>query len=234
MPVYFAWKPALSVFVEAIDNQHKELYRRLDRFMDSVLRGEGKQEVGQILKFLIDYCVVHFGTEELYMEKHGYPGYPAHKKAHERLTLDVLNIQRQIEEGITSQHIISLINQLGDWVTEHIEKMDKELGAYLGIAQGESPASLRGALPLRHSDGFTDSSVEQGERACGHLGECSMLFQRFRDPESSKFWKTRYCVSSRCTDCERKKLIDRGTQAIDVPITLLPDGQHLQSLAQYP
>jgi hemerythrin len=234
MPVYFAWKPALSVFVEAIDNQHRELYRRLDRFLDSVLKGEEKQEVGQILKFLIDYCVVHFGTEELYMQKHDYPGYAGHKKAHERLTNDVLNIQHQMEEGITSQHVVTLINQLGGWVTEHIEKMDKELGAYLRIAQKESPASLPSALSLRHSEGPTDNSVERGERACGHLGECSMLFERFRDPESSKFWKTRYCVSSCCTDCERKKLIDRGTLAIDVPITLLPDGQHLQSLGQYP
>jgi hemerythrin len=234
MPVYFAWKPALSVFVEAIDNQHKELYRRLDRFMDSVLRGEGKQEVGQILKFLIDYCVVHFGTEELYMEKRGYPGYPAHKKAHERLTLDVLNIQRQIEEGITSQHIISLINQLGDWVTEHIEKMDKELGAYLRIAQEASPALLQETRHLWDSGGLGGHSTEVREGACRHLEVCSTLFGRFRDPDSSKFWKTRYCASSRCQECERKKLIDRGTVATDVPITLLPDGQHLQSLAQYP
>lgn len=234
MPVYFAWKPALSVFVEAIDNQHRELYRRLDRFLDSVLQGEGKQEVGQILKFLIDYCVVHFGTEELYMQKHEYPGYPAHKKAHERLTNDVLNIQRQIEEGITSEHIITLINQLGDWVTEHIEKMDKELGAYLRIAQEAPTAAMPGTVPHRYSEGFTDNWDEREERACGHLGGCSTLFERFRDPESSKFWKSRYCGSSRCKDCERKKLIDRGTQAMDVPITLLPDGQHLQSLAHYP
>jgi hemerythrin len=232
MAKYFAWKSDLSVFVERIDDQHKELYRRLDRFMDSVLQGEGKHEVAQILTFLIDYCVIHFGTEELYMQKHGYPGYLAHKRAHERLTNEVLTIQSQMEEEVTSQHIITLINQLGAWVTEHIQKMDKELGAYLRIAQNVPPAAIPGPVPLSHSKAFTHDSVEQDERVCSHLEECSILFKRFRDPESNKFWKSRYCLAWRCNDCERKKLMDRGTQPLDVPITLLPDGQRLQSLAQ--
>ena len=48
MAKYFAWKSDLSVFVERIDNQHKELYRRLDRFMGlCTLQGEGKHEVAQ-------------------------------------------------------------------------------------------------------------------------------------------------------------------------------------------
>jgi hemerythrin len=234
MAMYFAWKPDLSVFVERIDSQHKELYRRLDRFMESVLQGEGKHEVAQILTFLIDYCVVHFGTEELYMQKHGYPGYLAHKKAHERLTKDVLTIQTQMEEGVTSQHVITLINQLGAWVTEHIQKMDKELGAYLRIAQNASPASIADSAPLSHSEAFAHDSLEHNEEACSHLEDCSVLFKRFRDPESSKFWKSRFCLTWHHNDCERKKLMDEGTQPLDVPITLLPDGQHLQSLAQYP
>jgi hemerythrin len=233
MPVYFSWKPSLSVFVEEIDNQHMELYRRLDRFLESVLQGEGKQEVNQILRFLIDYCVVHFGTEELYMQKHAYHGYSAHKKAHERLTNDVLNIQCQVEEGVTSQHIVALINQLGDWVTEHIEKMDKELGTYLRLCQQGSPTPFSTALGLHDSSALKGPLVNREESPCGHMAACSILFEKFRDPESSKFWRARYCRSLGCRDCERKRLMDQGTLSIDVPVTLLPDGQHLPSLAQY-
>lgn len=230
MPAYFVWKPDLSVFVETIDDQHKELFRRLDRFMASVLEGEGKHQVGQMLKFLTDYCVVHFGTEELHMQKHDYPHYAVHKKAHERLTNDVLSIDAQMEEGVTSQHVIGLINQLGEWVTDHIEKMDKALGAYLRSAlkragtPSPTPPHLQPSAELA-------GEPSGGGGACGYLAACSTLFGRFRDPESGKFWRAHYCASSRCIDCERKKLLDGGTLGIDVPITLLPNGQHLQSLA---
>ena len=132
MPTYIEWKPSLTVFVDEIDDQHKQLYTRMNAFLESVIQGEGKQEIERTLTFMVDYCVVHFLTEERYMEKFGYPAYATHKKAHEALTADVLEMQREVRQGLTRQHIISLINQVGTWVTNHIEKMDKRLGAYLG------------------------------------------------------------------------------------------------------
>ncbi len=102
-----------------------------------------------------------------------------------------------MEGGITSQHVISLINQLGDWVTEHIEKMDKERALSSDLANKESQQPSR--LPRV-------SKTRPGSRAAWPVARkanvntwvCSILFEKFKDPESSKFWKTRYCMSLSC------------------------------------
>jgi len=231
MPTYIAWKPSLTVFVDEIDDQHKQLYTRMNDFLESVLRGDGKQEVGQTLKFLIDYCVVHFGTEELYMQKHNYPAYAVHKKAHEELTAGVLDMQRQIGQELTSQHIVTLVNQLGAWVTDHIEKMDKALGAYLGSALGTARSTSL-PLPVGTPSAVTDGASVAVHGTCAHMNACRIMFERFQDPESSSFWKNRYCLTRGGMDCKRKQMMDDGAEPAHVPITMLPDGENLEILAQ--
>ena len=235
MPTYIEWKPSLTVFVDEIDDQHKQLYIRMDAFLESVLRGDGQKEVGQTLKFLIDYCVVHFGTEELYMKRHNYPAYAAHKKAHEDLTASVLGMQREIEQGLTSQHILALVNQLGAWVTDHIEKMDKALGAYLGSALKMARSMRLPSPPVtsipQSLAALSDEVAAGGENTCAHTNVCRIMFERFRDPESSSFWKTRYCMARGGMDCRRKQMMDDSEEPTHVPITMLPNGEHLRTLA---
>jgi len=86
MPVYVSSEPSLSIFVQEIDDQQQESFRRLNDFFSSVVGGDGKDEVGEILNFSVDYSVVYFGDEELYMQKSGYPAYSKHKRAHEQFT----------------------------------------------------------------------------------------------------------------------------------------------------
>ncbi len=236
MPTYIEWKPNLTVFVDEIDDQHKQLYGRMNAFLESVLQGDGQQEVEQTLKVLVDYCDVHFGTEELHMTKHNYPAFATHKKAHDELTAGVLEMQRQIERGLTSQHIIALVNQLGGWVTEHIEKMDKAMGAFLGPALGR-PRSANSQSPLGMTTPdsptiLADKAAARGDTICAHMDACAIIFQRFRDPESSPFWQTRYCMKQGGTDCKRKQMIDDGVEPLRVPITMLPNGEHLEVLGR--
>ena len=62
------------------------------------------------------------------------------------------------------------------------------------------------------------------------MSVCRIMFERFQDPESSSFWKTRYCLTRGGLDCKRKQMMDdRGDPSL-VPITVLPNGQHLGSL----
>lgn len=236
MPTYVEWKPSLTVFVDEIDDQHKQLYRRMNAFLESVLRGDGQQDVDQTLRFLIDYCVVHFGTEELYMQRHNYPAYGNHKKAHEDLTAGVLEMQRQIQQGLTSQHVVALVNQLGGWVTDHIEKMDKAMGAYLGSALRKArPADVPSTLdapPTLMPAASPDGAGASRDKPCGYADACAIMFDRFRDPESSLFWKTRYCLNRGGTGCKRKQMMEDEEELGRVPITMLPNGEDLQVLAR--
>lgn len=231
MPVYVSWEPSLSMFVEEIDAQQQELFSRLNHFFTSVVGGDGKNEVEEVLNFLADYCVVHFGTEDLYMERSGYPRYLDHKRAHEQFTSDILDIQRQIKDGNSSHQVITLVDLLGAWVAEHIGKMDKDFGAYLKSVQPEvRTSSFVGSLTSDQREPVNGVAAGNG-RTCKYLSDCAIMFDRFQDPESPVFWRNRYCLSRHCEDCERKKIIDAGNSPGQVPFSLLPNGEHLYSLA---
>lgn len=67
------WLDQYSVGVESIDNQHKELFARINKLLDACSQGEGKKVLPEVLDFLGDYVVFHFSTEEKYMKEYLYP-----------------------------------------------------------------------------------------------------------------------------------------------------------------
>ena len=60
-----------------VDNQHRELFRRVDVFMQalrsSVPWDEKVQLVNETLEFMKSYVVEHFRDEETYQVRIGYP-----------------------------------------------------------------------------------------------------------------------------------------------------------------
>lgn len=64
MPIY---DDSLSTGVRSIDDQHKELFDKINNLLAACREGKGKEEVAKVMKFLSDYVIDHFGTEEGYM-----------------------------------------------------------------------------------------------------------------------------------------------------------------------
>jgi len=126
------WKPDLATGFVDIDNQHKELFKRINDLVNAMKQGKGKDEVGKVLKFLEDYTIHHFSNEENYMKKYQYPEYEGHKAQHTGLINDLQKMKEQFEkEGPSSMMAIDIQKELGDWLMIHIAKIDKELGAFL-------------------------------------------------------------------------------------------------------
>ncbi|GEM_PF-702042 len=67
-------------------------------------------------------------------------------------------------------------------------------------------------------------------KACMNLRACSVMLDRLQDPESKVFLGRRYCLGSGTQDCQRKRMIDSGTDPPEIAVTLLPNGEHLLSL----
>jgi hypothetical protein len=59
--------------VDEIDDQHKEIFRRINGLLDSCRQGKGKEDVGKVINFLDDYVVTHFGREEKYVIDNSFP-----------------------------------------------------------------------------------------------------------------------------------------------------------------
>lgn len=124
------WNEKFSVQVRQFDDEHKQLIALVNQLHDAMKMGQGKQVVGDILRGLISYTRNHFASEERLMKSHGYPEYEKHKKEHNQLTLSVLDLQKEYDAGNAplSQSVMAFLK---DWLTNHIQGMDKGYGPFL-------------------------------------------------------------------------------------------------------
>ena len=126
------WSEDLSLGIKEIDDQHKELFRQMDIFINAINAGKGKDEVGEIIDFLENYVIEHFGMEEKKMLSLNYHNYPAHKSLHTTFMTSLWNIKQSYEKsGGTSMNVVLLNTQLNGWLKNHIANVDQDLGVFL-------------------------------------------------------------------------------------------------------
>ena len=136
MPI--TWSKDLSVGIEAIDIQHRELFRRIDDLLRIVREGKGSQEVHDIFRFLSDYIGSHFATEEKCMRILSYPGYENHIGRHKIFIATAKDLDKLYDEsGVTEELLQRLQDDICDWIINHILVVDMELGAYIKDHGGE-------------------------------------------------------------------------------------------------
>lgn len=131
------WSDDLSTGVAEIDNQHKELFRRINDLFDACNQGKGKNEVAVVMEFLESYVVEHFGMEENYMKKYSYAGYSSHLANHTEFIKNFSVLKKDFEaEGPNADIVIRMNHLLVEWLINHIRKVDKALGAFLKTKTG--------------------------------------------------------------------------------------------------
>jgi hemerythrin len=126
------WHESLSVGVPEIDQQHQELFRRLNQLLEACNQGKGKESVRELVNFLQAYVVEHFAAEEKLQKQHGFPGYAEHRAKHADFVRAAGELKFTLEEqGPTLPFIIAVNKTVVDWLVQHIGKMDKEFGRFL-------------------------------------------------------------------------------------------------------
>ncbi|GIV21023.1 MAG: hypothetical protein KatS3mg023_2774 [Armatimonadota bacterium] len=103
---------------------------------EAMKSGSGKTVIPRILNDLVQYTVSHFSTEERLMQESRYPEYPLHKRQHDELTRQVLQIKAQVESG-APVNTIEVMNFLKSWLMNHMVGSDKKMGQYI-LAQRKS------------------------------------------------------------------------------------------------
>lgn len=125
------WTESLSVGVEEIDAQHRELFRRAGKLLESLRRGESER-VGELVDFLYEYAVTHFGAEEAFMRETRFPGYVRHKAEHDRFISDLLALAGEHERAGEGAFLALKANHwLVEWLKVHVSGTDAELGKFL-------------------------------------------------------------------------------------------------------
>lgn len=126
------WTNDLATGVPEIDNQHKELFQKINNLLDACNHGKGKAKVIKVISFLEDYVITHFSEEEKYMAKYDYPDGLSHKKQHSEFMENFFRIKQQFEAEGPGVHIVLMTNHLiVEWLKNHIRKVDRALGSFL-------------------------------------------------------------------------------------------------------
>ena len=120
-----AWTDDLSVGVVEIDDQHQELFARINRLLGAVDAKVAEADLRTFFSFLESYVVQHFGNEERYMddyEMHLYPHAQRHKSEHRAFIRDLNEFKTDLESASPSKQFIEEFEKwICNWWMLHIQ-----------------------------------------------------------------------------------------------------------------
>ena len=142
------WKDKYELGVPVVDEQHRELFARVDAFMQtlrsSVSWEEKVQRVNETLEFMKGYVVEHFRDEEAYQRRIGYPGYEAHRRLHADMVNYVVEVSAEYgRRGFDERLMQQFGGKLLAWLINHVSAEDQRIAAY---ARETGWAALSGRL----------------------------------------------------------------------------------------
>ena len=117
------WNESLSVKMNDIDDQHKQLFAIINKVHEAMSSGKGAEILGPIMEELLTYTKSHFEYEEKMLKRIGYPKVPEHHKVHVYLTGQVEQLHNKVVNGEYLSSV-SVSNFLKDWLKNHIMKVD--------------------------------------------------------------------------------------------------------------
>jgi len=125
------WTAQLSVGIDSIDEQHKKLINMINALNDAMLTGSSNELLGKIFTGLAAYTQKHFAYEEDMFAEYGYPDSQEHKRQHNELIAQVIELKEKFMENPKGTISADLMLFLKRWLTNHIMRTDKEYTEFL-------------------------------------------------------------------------------------------------------
>lgn len=125
------WTSTLSVGVPELDEQHQELFRRIDRLLDAVLHHD-RTEAERLLAWLRGYVKDHFAAEERLMVESEYPDTERHVQEHREFARQLAEVDAEFAaRGPTAAVVFALERQAVGWLRDHVYFTDVALGRWV-------------------------------------------------------------------------------------------------------
>jgi len=124
------WKDRHGIGDEALDAQHKQLLDIANELQCALHDGKADEVLNEHLNHLISFTQLHFREEEQSMRDHHYPGFSQHKAEHDRLILQVADLQEQMSRG-QKMYSMDVIYFLKHWMMHHVVTEDDAFGLHL-------------------------------------------------------------------------------------------------------
>ena len=124
------WTSSLSVNIQDIDLQHRQLVELIAELQEAHAQGAAKDLMLPAFRKLNSYVREHFSTEERLLELHGYPDLITHRKLHDAFIDTLLHLDLDYLNGkvdITND----LLAFLENWFVTHVTGADQRYAEYL-------------------------------------------------------------------------------------------------------
>lgn len=119
------WSKEYEIGHKQIDDEHRELFDRINHFHDAWCERQDRREVSLLLSQLIQYAEQHFRNEEEIMRQAGYAALDEHAQKHEGLVETVFELAQKLENrAFNPSH--ETLAFLRTWLTDHILREDMQ------------------------------------------------------------------------------------------------------------
>jgi hemerythrin len=121
----------------SIDSEHDLQMQLLDSLAQALEKGDDFSAAKHVLEQFIEFSDMHFLSEQLVMRLHNYPAYEIHLEEHTRLMKKVREIKEAVFQGQRAPGL-QLIQELREWLIDHIASEDVAFGEFLQREKGPS------------------------------------------------------------------------------------------------
>lgn len=126
----FKWDSPQSTGVAQLDDQHRSLRQLILGLLRTLRTRAADAEAEKTFIKIFETLVLHFRTEEDYLEARGYPDLVPHRFEHE-LLLDWFRDQMVLRDGPHAAPLAQLAREAGTLIQDHQATVDHAYAAWL-------------------------------------------------------------------------------------------------------
>lgn len=125
----FGWRESYRVEVKEMDEQHKQLFALLKSLHRAAVEGQPAESLEPLLGEIVRYTKKHFASEVAMMRKYEYPDIAIHKRLHDALLSQALDVQEKAKQSALTIPIVTKFLEF--WIAHHISEADRKLAAFV-------------------------------------------------------------------------------------------------------
>lgn len=142
-----AWSDKYSLGVDAIDDQHKELFRLVADLERLINAQAGVSEIQHALNQLLRWAEIHFAAEETLLRVSGYPSIEPHIGEHQTFLDSLRKNIRAMSSRPLAYTETKVFGLLATWLQTHILEIDRHYVPHLEASIQGSPVGGKGGRP---------------------------------------------------------------------------------------
>jgi hemerythrin len=124
------WDESMSTGLPQLDIHHQEIFAKYNELSEALAHGAGagRAATGELLDFLQFYAAWHFEREEECMDQYRCPVAAANRQAHAHFVATFGEFYELWQESDADLELVQKTYvELGDWLVNHIQRIDTQL-----------------------------------------------------------------------------------------------------------